>query len=120
MTIFLTVPIKQAPAPQTPVLEIQVYDHRPCIVKSQVKPLLSCRSLVDTHNHGVITLKGLKRQLLLGLDAHLPQLGDFLGKDGFGRGGRVDTVGLDGDDNTTANLEEEASYKKVSRVAETV
>jgi hypothetical protein len=65
--------------------------------------------LVYTDNHGVVTLERLKRQLLLGLDAHLPQLGNFLCEDGFGRGGRVDTVGLDGDDDTTTNLEEETS-----------
>jgi hypothetical protein len=57
----------------------------------------------------VVTLEGLERKLLLGLDAHLPQLGNFLCEDGFGRGGRVDTVGLDGDDNTTTDLEEETS-----------
>lgn len=30
------------------------------------------RPLVYTDNHGVVTLEGLKRQLLLGLDAHFP------------------------------------------------
>lgn len=68
------------------------------------------RSLVNTDNHGVITLEGLKSQLLLGLDAHFPQLGDFLCEDGFGGGGRVDTVGLDGDDDTASDLEEETSW----------
>lgn len=57
----------------------------------------------------MVTLEGLEGQLLLGLDAHLPQLGDFLRKDGFGSGGRVDTVGLDGDDDTASYLEEETS-----------
>jgi hypothetical protein len=68
------------------------------------------RSLVHTDNHGVVTLERLKRQLLLGLDAHFPQLGDFLCEDGFRCGGRVDTVGLDGDDDTTTDLKEETSY----------
>jgi hypothetical protein len=30
------------------------------------------RPLVYTDNHGVVTLEGLERQLLLGLDAHFP------------------------------------------------
>jgi hypothetical protein len=66
-------------------------------------------SLVNTDNHGVVTLEGLKSQLLLGLDAHLPQFRDFLSEDGLGCGSRVDTVGLDGDDDTTADLQEERS-----------
>jgi hypothetical protein len=70
-------------------------------------PSLCCRSLVHTNNHGVVTLERLERQLLLWLDAHFPQLGDFLCEDGFGRGGRVDTVGLDGDDDAATDLEEE-------------
>jgi hypothetical protein len=67
------------------------------------------RALVDADDHGVVTLERLERQLLLGLDAHFPQLGDFLCEDSFGRGGRVDTVGLDGDDDAAADLEEETS-----------
>jgi len=73
------------------------------------------RSLVHTDDHGVVTLKGLERQLLLGLDAHFPQLGDFLCEDGFGRGGRVDAVGLDGDDDAAADLEEETGCEKLAR-----
>jgi hypothetical protein len=57
----------------------------------------------------VVTLEGLKGKLLLGLDAHLPQLGDFLCEDGFRCSGRIDTVGLDGDDDTSADLKEETS-----------
>ena len=64
------------------------------------------RALVDTHNHGVVALKGLECQLLLWLDAHFPQLGDFLCETGFGRSGRVDTVGLDGYDDAAADFEE--------------
>jgi hypothetical protein len=35
-------------------------------------------------------------------------------EDGFGRGGRVDTVGLDGDDDTTTDLEEETSWNTLA------
>lgn len=59
----------------------------------------------------MVTLEGFKGKLLLGLDAHLPQLGDFLGEDGLRCGSRVDTVGLDGDDDTTADLQEETSVE---------
>jgi len=72
--------------------------------------------LVDTDNHGMVTLKRLERQLLLWLDAHLSQLGDFLCKDGFGSGCRVDAVGLDGDDDPTTNLQKETSCVHVSSV----
>ena len=56
----------------------------------------------------MITLERLEGKLLLRLDAHVPQLSDLLSEDGLRCGGRVDTVGLDGDDNTTANLQEVA------------
>jgi hypothetical protein len=59
----------------------------------------------------VVTLERLKGKLLLGLDTHLSQLSDFLGEDSLRCGSRVDTVGLDGDDDTTADLQEEASVK---------
>jgi hypothetical protein len=68
------------------------------------------RAIVNTNDHGVVTLERLESQLLLGLDAHLPQLRDFLCEDGLGGRSGVDTVGLDGDDDTTANLQEETSY----------
>ena len=58
----------------------------------------------------MVSLEGLEGQLLLGLDTHLPQLGDFLREDGLGSGGRVDTVGLDGDDDAASDLEEETSW----------
>lgn len=85
---------------------------RPCIVKSEAKSRAATRlllALVNTDNHSVVTLERLERELLLGLDAHLPELGDFLCEDGFRRGGRVDTVGLDRDDDASTDLEEESS-----------
>jgi hypothetical protein len=86
----------------------------PCVVNKTALSLqddLFGAALVDTDDHGVVTLEGLEGKLLLGLDAHLPQLGDFLSEDGLGGGGRIDTVGLDGDDDATANLQEEASVE---------
>lgn len=65
------------------------------------------RSLVDTDDHGVVTLERLEGKLLFGLDTHLSQLGDFLCEDSLGCGSRIDTVGLDGNDDTTSYLEEE-------------
>jgi hypothetical protein len=62
--------------------------------------------VVDSGHERVVTLKGLERQLFLGLDAHVAHLLDFLRKDSFGLCGRVDTVGLDGDEHTAADLEE--------------
>lgn len=64
------------------------------------------RPVVHTANHGVISLERLEGELLLGLDALLPKLGDLAGEDSLGRGSGVDTAGLDGDDNTAADLEE--------------
>jgi hypothetical protein len=58
----------------------------------------------------VVTLKGLERQLLFWLDAHLPELGDFGREHGLGGGRAVNTVGLDRDDDAAANLEEETGY----------
>lgn len=55
----------------------------------------------------MVTLEGLKGKLLLGLDALLPQLLDLGGENSGGRGGRIDTAGLDGDDDTAANLQEQ-------------
>lgn len=74
------------------------------------------RSLVDANHHGVVTLERLECQLLLGLDAHLSQLSDFLCEDGLGGSGRIDTVGLDGDDDSATNLEEETGWKMISRI----
>ena len=45
--------------------------------------------------HGVVALKRLKRELLPGLQLGLLQLAHFRRKDGLGRCGRVNAVGLD-------------------------
>lgn len=92
------------------VPEVQVYAHA-SLTKQQDHITTLFGALIDTNDHGVVTLEGLKSQLLLGLDAHLPQLGNFLGEDSLGCGSRVDTVGLDGDDDTTADLQEETSVE---------
>ena len=68
-------------------------------------------AVVNTDNHGVVTLERFKSQLLLGLDAHFPELGNFLSEDSLRCGGRVDTVGLDGDDDTATNLQEKTGVK---------
>jgi hypothetical protein len=65
-----------------------------------------CGPRVDTNNHGVISLERLKGKLLLGLNALLPELLNLTREDSLGRCGRVDTAGLDGDHDTTTNLEE--------------
>ena len=70
-----------------------------------------CCALVDTSNHGVISLEGLKGELLLGLDTLLSHLLNLAGEDGLGGSGRVDTVGLDGDKDTTADLQEQVGVK---------
>lgn len=54
----------------------------------------------------MVSLVGFEGQLFLRLDALALELLDLLREDGLGGGGAVDTVGLDGDDNTTADLEE--------------
>lgn len=54
----------------------------------------------------MVALVGLEGELLLGLDALLLELLDLAGKDGRGVDGGVDAVGLDGDDNVAAGLEE--------------
>lgn len=54
----------------------------------------------------MVTLEGLEGQLLLGLDLLLTHLLDLTSKDNVGRGRTVDTVGLDGDNGTTAILQE--------------
>lgn len=55
----------------------------------------------------MISLERLKGKLLLGLDALLPELDDFTCEHGLGGGGGIDTVGLDGNEDTTSDLEEQ-------------
>lgn len=65
------------------------------------------RSDVTSGNHGVITLEWLQSQLLKWLHALLSHLLNLTSENGLWCGGRIDTVGLDGDENTTSDLEEE-------------
>ena len=67
-------------------------------------PLLGL--LVLANDNAVVSLVRLECQLLLRLDALSPQLLYLLGENGFGGGCAVDTVGLDGDADTAADLEE--------------
>mmetsp|Transcript_19741 Transcript_19741/g.58260 ORF Transcript_19741/g.58260 Transcript_19741/m.58260 type:complete len:444 (-) Transcript_19741:16-1347(-) len=53
---------------------------------------------VHAGHHRVVSLVGLKGDLLQGLEVVLFQALELLGEDGLGRGGGVDAVGLDGDD----------------------
>lgn len=62
--------------------------------------------MVFTDNHGVVSLEGLKSELFLRSDTLFSQLGNFSCEDSFRCCCTVDAVGLDGDDDTTANLEE--------------
>lgn len=82
---------------------------KPCTYTPSLHIAFLRRSRVDTSDESVVTLEGLERQLLLGLDAHFPHLVDLRGEDGFGGSGGIDTVGLDGDQDTTTGLEEKAS-----------
>lgn len=68
-------------------------------------------ALVDTDDHGVVTLVRLKGELLLGLDALLAHVVDLRREDLGGGGGRVDTVGLDGDDDCSLLLQEVVCVK---------
>lgn len=68
-------------------------------------------ALVHGADHGVISLEGLEGKLLLGLDALLAKLLDLAGKDLLGGCGRVDTVGLDRDHDTTTLLEEQVGVE---------
>lgn len=54
----------------------------------------------------MVSLEGFQSQLLLGGDALGTHLLDLVGEDLRGGGSRVDTVGLDGDEDATADLEE--------------
>lgn len=68
--------------------------------------LNSCRALVDTRHYTVVTFERLQGQLFPGLDPLLSHLLDFTSEHNLGLSGTVDTVGLDGDNDTTALLEE--------------
>jgi hypothetical protein len=61
---------------------------------------------VDSDNNGVVSLVGFECDLLLRL--HLLRLHflDLAGKNSLGFGCRVDTIGLDGDDEMAAVLQE--------------
>lgn len=61
---------------------------------------------VDAHNHCVVSLERLQRKLLLGLDALFPKLDNLAREDLLRRRCAVDTVRLDGDHDTAANLQE--------------
>jgi hypothetical protein len=69
------------------------------------------RPLVYTSNESVIALERLERQLLFGLDTHFPHLLNFRGEHDFGLCGRIDTVGLDGNEDTATDLEEQAGVE---------
>jgi len=61
---------------------------------------------VHADHEGVVTLVSLQRKLFKGLDVLLPELGNLTGVDGSSRGSRVNAVGLDGDDDMAAALQE--------------
>lgn len=63
-------------------------------------------TLVDTSDNAVVTLERLESQLLLGLNLLLTHLLDLLSEHNLGLGCAVNTVGLDGDNDTTLSLEE--------------
>jgi hypothetical protein len=54
----------------------------------------------------VVTLEGFQGKLELGLDVLSAHLVDLVGEDLSGRGSAVDTVGLDGDEDTTTGAQE--------------
>ncbi len=66
---------------------------------------------VSGSNHGVVTLERLKSQLLKWLQSLVTHLLDLTGEDGLWGSGGVDTVGLDGDKDTTSNLQEQVGVK---------
>ena len=68
--------------------------------------LLLGRCSVDADDDRVIPLVGLEGHLLLRLHLFCLHLLDLSGEDDLGLGGRVDAVGLDGDDEVAAVLQE--------------
>lgn len=63
-------------------------------------------SLIYADDHSVVSLIRFKSKLFLGLDTLLPHIVNFTGKHLGRRRRRVDTVGLDGNDDGAAVLEE--------------
>lgn len=61
---------------------------------------------VGSDQDTMVSLIRFQRQLFPRLDHFLLQLLDLFGEHGLGRGGRVDTRGLDGDDDVTVVLQE--------------
>lgn len=88
-------------------MSIHLVKHENIPSPTDIPRLLLLRPLVDGSDNGMVTLKGFKGKLLLGLETQLPHLLDFLCENNLGLCGTVDTVGLDGNENTTADLEEE-------------
>ena len=68
--------------------------------------LLLGRWPVDADDDSMVALVGLEGHLLLRLHFFGLHLLDLSGKDDLGLGGRVDAVGLDGDDEVAAVLQE--------------
>ena len=68
-------------------------------------------SAVATDYESVITFVGFKSELFLGLDAFFLEFLDFTGKDCSSINGRIDTIGLDGNDNVTTGLQEVVSIQ---------
>ena len=62
--------------------------------------------LIHTNNHSMIPLKRLQRQLLLGLNPLIPQLHHLSREHCLRRSSRVDTIGLDRDNNPTSDFQE--------------
>jgi len=62
---------------------------------------------VTSGDDTMISLEGFKGKLLQGLDPLLSHLLYFSGEHGFWGSGTVDTVGLDGDHNTSSDLQEQ-------------
>jgi len=69
--------------------------------------MCSLTAVVDTRYDTVVSLERLQRQLLFRLDSFFPHLLDLVCENDLGLGRRVDTVCLDGDQDTTADLQEQ-------------
>lgn len=73
------------------------------------KSLVAAR--IDSANHSVVSLERLQSELLLGLQPLLTHLLNLTGEDGLRCGRAVDTVGLDGHDDTTTVLQEKVGVE---------